>query len=157
MLQSAGQAINVLTKSATVPPLNEPFIEDNEGSELDEDGNTGSKPFDKLAPRKAAFSQHARAFYTTLHEVLQGLRQQTDALVQAGLLPDEAPKKAQFTQDITNLGLGNLDIGYLNSRTRDVGLAKEAELVKEARQLLETFVKDDEQKETSDAMDDAQS
>lgn len=38
---------------------------------------------------------------------------------------------------ITNGGLGNLDVGLLNSRGNSVGLEKEAELMAEAKELLE--------------------
>jgi len=41
---------------------------------------------------------------------------------------------------ITNGGLGNLDVGYLNSRGNRVGTEKEAELVAEARKMLEELV-----------------
>jgi len=38
---------------------------------------------------------------------------------------------------ITNGGLGNLDIGWLNSRRDTIGRQKEGELWKEARRMLE--------------------
>jgi len=41
---------------------------------------------------------------------------------------------------ITNGGLGNLDVGYLNSRGNRVGVEKEAELVADARKMLEKVV-----------------
>lgn len=37
---------------------------------------------------------------------------------------------------VTNGGLGNLDVGYLNSRGNRVGLEKEAELIAEAKMML---------------------
>jgi len=44
------------------------------------------------------------------------------------------------TERITNGGLGNLDVGYLNSRGNRVGDEKEAELVADARKMLEKVV-----------------
>ena len=42
---------------------------------------------------------------------------------------------------VTNGGLGDLDVGWLNSRAKDVGAGKERELVKELRELLEYYKK----------------
>ena len=85
------------------------------------------------------------------------LNEEADALVEAKLLPERAPRKGVLGDNITNEGLGNLDVGYLNSRTRDVGLAKEAELVKEMKTVLERVVERKEQvtndDNDSDAMD----
>jgi len=47
---------------------------------------------------------------------------------------------AEEVERITNGGLGNLDVGYLNSRGNRVGTEKEAELVAEARKMLEELV-----------------
>lgn len=41
---------------------------------------------------------------------------------------------------ITNGGLGNLDVGWLNSRGNKVGVEKEAELMEDAKQLLEDIL-----------------
>ena len=41
---------------------------------------------------------------------------------------------------ITNSGLGNLDVGLLNSRGNSVGMEKEAELSTEATDLLKAIV-----------------
>lgn len=110
---------------------------------------------DKLASRHADFSEHILALNVSIKEVCQGLHKETDALVEAGLLPEAAPKKGSFGVDVTNGGLGNLDIGYLNSRTRDTGLAKEAELVKELKSMLEKFVEEKIGKGDSDKMDES--
>jgi len=60
-----------------------------------------------------------------------GVRRAPVAAAQASRQPvDEADR-------ITNGGLGNLDVGYLNSRGNRVGLEKEAELIAEARKMLE--------------------
>lgn len=49
----------------------------------------------------------------------------------------------------TNGGLGNLDVGFLNSRGARVGGEKEEELVGEARRMLENLVGGGREKEGS--------
>lgn len=79
----------------------------------------------------------------------------------AKLLPEKPPKKGVLGEEITNEGLGNLDVGYLNSRTRDVGLAKERELVGEMKVILERMVERQEKAKATgkdgedDVMDEA--
>jgi len=51
-----------------------------------------------------------------------------------------ARQPVEETARVTNGGLGNLDVGYLNSRGNRVGVEKEAELVAEARKMLEEIV-----------------
>jgi hypothetical protein len=68
---------------------------------------------------------------------------QVSALEDADLIPTEASKVVEYGSGITNAGLGGLDVGYLNSRVKDVGLSKERELVKEAREILEGMVAKD--------------
>jgi hypothetical protein len=98
--------------------------------------------------RKAIFKQETQNFYTTLHQLRSNLLVQVTALENAELLPPEAPK--DLGNGITN-GLGTLDVGYLNSRARDVGVVKEGELVAETRRLLEGMAKG---KENGDSKDD---
>jgi len=93
-------------------------------------------PSDPLAARKRAFLAHNRQFYTLLRSIRDGLRAEADALTAAGLL-DSTPATDELGSDLTNGSLGDFDVGYLNSRTRDVGLGKERELVKQLRELLE--------------------
>lgn len=50
-----------------------------------------------------------------------------------------ATQRQQATDEpdkVTNGGVGNLDVGLLNSRGNSVGMEKEAELIAEAKQLL---------------------
>lgn len=61
-------------------------------------------------------------------------------LLEAGLLIEKTPKVKPGREEVTNVGLGTLDVGYLNSRARDVGLVKEGELIAEARKLAEKAV-----------------
>ena len=93
-------------------------------------------PSDPLAARKRAFLAHNRQFYTLLRSVRDGLRAEADALATAGLL-DSTPANDELGPGLTNGGLGDFDVGWLNSRTRDVGVGKERELVKQLRELLE--------------------
>lgn len=52
--------------------------------------------------------------------------------------PGPAQKQEAVQEEqITNGGLGNLDVGWLNSRGNRVGEEKEAELIKEAREMLD--------------------
>jgi hypothetical protein len=137
LLQHAGQAVNALTRN----PL-------PEGSEAgDESG--------PLSKNKNVFKNNYRAFLTMLNEVAESLNEEADALVEAKLLPAQPPKKGILGDNITNHGLGNLDVGYLNSRTRDVGLAKEAKLVKEMKGHIEKLVAQYEQEAQSDTMDES--
>ena len=93
-------------------------------------------PYDPLAARKRTFLAHNRQFYTLLRSVRDGLRAEADALAAAGLL-DSTPATDELGSGLTNGGLGDFDVGWLNSRTTDVGVGKERELVKQLRELLE--------------------
>ena len=151
MLQSAGQAINSLTNK----PLNK-SADGDEDTEMAEEGKVAT-----LDDRKEAFAEHTRAYYTGLQTVVARLRRQAYALEEAGIIAAEAPSLSAGAQQrqrsptaargggqsaavpfqegdrITNGGLGNLDVGWLNSRGNKVGAEKEAELVEEAKELLE--------------------
>jgi hypothetical protein len=137
LIQHAGQAVNALTRN--------PLPEGSEAS--DEDG--------PLAKNKTVFKDNYAAFLTMLNEVTESLNKEADALVEAKLLPAHPPKKGILGDSITNEGLGNLDVGYLNSRTRDVGLAKEAELVKEMKDYIRKLLERQEQETKGDTMDES--
>ncbi|KIW00849.1 uncharacterized protein PV09_07609 [Verruconis gallopava] len=122
LLHHAGQAVNALTRN--------PLPEDAEAR--DEDG--------PLAKNKTVFKDNYGSFLQLLTEVTNSLNEEADALVNSKLVPARQPKKGLEGDHITNEGLGNLDVGYLNSRTRDVGLAKEAELVKEMKAHIQKLV-----------------
>ena len=151
MLQSAGQAINSLTNN----PLNKPADRD-EDTQMTEDSKAAT-----LEERKEAFAEHTKAYYTSLQAVVARLRRQAYALEEAGIIAAEVPSLSSSTQQrhpslaggaqrgqpaaapvqeperITNGGLGNLDVGWLNSRGNKVGAEKESELVEEAKRLLQ--------------------
>lgn len=140
MLEAAGKAINALTNS--------PLTHSGDGDDTAmEDGDNAAC----VEQRKAAFADHAKAYYTTLQAIIARLRRQAYALEEAGIIAAEAPNKsatstnksqagaapARGTEKITNGGLGSLDVGWLNSRGNKVGAEKESELMEEAKKLLE--------------------
>jgi Mediator complex protein len=86
--------------------------------------------------RKEAFLAHVRDYFSTLKGLEKALEKQTIALEDAGIIPAE--REQQFVESgIANGGLGNLDVAWLNSRRRDVGLGKEQELRAEAKTWLD--------------------
>lgn len=117
-LNAAGAAISVLTNNPAPGLLSSTSIED----------------------RKQAFAKHDRAFHMAHNQLKSDLLWQVDALLEAGLLAEKTPKVKPGREEVTNGGLGELDVGYLNSRARDVGLVKEGELVAEARRLAEKIL-----------------
>lgn len=60
------------------------------------------------------------------------------ARVSAGIVGPA--QEAEREAPVTNGGLGNLDVGWLNSRGEGVERGKEGELVEEVRELLEGVV-----------------
>lgn len=69
---------------------------------------------------------------------------EVEALEKAGVIPARVEKveQARGRAEVKNGGLGELDVGWLNARTRDVGVGKAGELVAEARRRLEERVKE---------------
>ncbi|KAK4985476.1 hypothetical protein LTR66_003107 [Elasticomyces elasticus] len=134
MLAAAGQAINSLT--------NRPLPSNQDG-----DGHN----------HKQAFTENTTAYYTHLQAIVARLRRQVYALEEAGIIEAEARNHNAIAaksvtlpgtggqagrtgpepEKITNGGLGNLDVGWMNSRGNNVGAQKEAELIEEAKQMLE--------------------
>ena len=107
-----------------------------------------------LEQRKTAFAEHTKTYYTTLQAIIARLRRQAYALEEAGIIDAEASSKASTlpkeSERITNGGLGNLDVGWLNSRGNKVGAEKENELVEEAKKLIEeTLSRDHSGKDSS--------
>ncbi|WPG97412.1 Hypothetical protein R9X50_00018700 [Acrodontium crateriforme] len=155
MLEAAGKAINALT--------NRPLTSGDQDSEMD----NGIKSDDNLEARKEIFTNNVQTYYNGLQAIVARLRRQVYALEEAGIIEAEppsftpaAPSRPQQSpvnvpsasggaasassaegERITNGGLGNLDVGYLNSRGNKVGTVKEAELVQDAKALLEQIVR----------------
>ncbi|KAK5114716.1 hypothetical protein LTR62_002290 [Meristemomyces frigidus] len=119
---------------------------------------------DDLDARKEVFQEHSRAAYVCTQAFHARMKRQVYALEEAGIILAQAhihsatssakhkqannqPVQGQGgappvppaseAEHITNGGLGNLDVGWLNSRGNKVGMEKEAELLQEAKILLE--------------------
>ncbi|KAK0660660.1 hypothetical protein DIS24_g3293 [Lasiodiplodia hormozganensis] len=126
LLTAASHAINALT--------NRPLPSDSSTST--------SNPLDA---RKEAYQTHTRTYFTLVREISNNLSREIGALEEAGVIPAKAEKVEQAQQqreggasaEVKNGGLGDLDVGWLNARTRDVGVGKAGELVAEARRRFE--------------------
>lgn len=156
MLSAAGQAINALTNQ----PLNAPGDNDE-----DTDMDNTQEPA-TLEARKQVFQQNSSDFYENLQAIVARLRRQAYALEEAGITQKKAttvstiavaPKQlpnqpgmsrpqpgrppqqpaAEQPERITNGGMGNQDIGWLNSKGNRVGADKENELIEDAKTLLD--------------------
>ncbi|KAI6859423.1 hypothetical protein KC343_g10028 [Hortaea werneckii] len=115
----------------------------------------GSEDADSLEARKAQFDGKAKDVFVALQSATARLRRQAYALEEAGIIAAQAPTlssggpqqprpqgaapggKQAEPERITNGGLGNLDVGWLNSRGNKVGAEKEAELLDEAKDLAQ--------------------
>ncbi|KAF2459469.1 mediator complex, subunit Med11, partial [Lineolata rhizophorae] len=154
LLTSAGGAINALTNA----PLQQPI--DSSSSP-----RSSSPPALPLEARKANFQQHARTYFSVVSRLSDELRTQAAQLEEAGIIPAEAMRlesgggggggpeaeaggaagarsrqaagTTQTAAQVTNGGLGNLDVGWLNSRAGKAVGDKEAKLWDKARELLE--------------------
>ena len=133
MLRNMGHAINVLSPNA------------QEGD-------------DSVEARKQQFEQLMQASYVDIQAWQAKMKRQAYALEEAGIIAAEASTaKTTSSQQaqgggagrggagaapvveperITNGGLGNLDVGWLNSRGNKVSVEKEAELLQEGKALL---------------------
>jgi hypothetical protein len=149
LLTSAGNAINSLTNR----PLTQPTSD--EDTQMNDDTAAVT-----LEDHKKAFAQHSTDFFEGLQGIVARLRRQAYALEEAGIItpdmmglgsvqsraPDPAAAGARGgaaqpeVENIKNGGLGNFDVGWLNSRGNKVGRDKEKELVIEAKELLEEVV-----------------
>ena len=149
MLTSAGLAINALTSR----PLERACDKDGD-IKLDSEHEDNS-----IEQRKVVFEKNTKAYYEGLQGIIARLRRQAYALEEAGIIAPENQNMSSSTQPrqasqiggssrgqplpgggqerITNGGLGNLDVGWLNSRGNKVGAEKENELLEEAKKLIE--------------------
>lgn len=92
-----------------------------------------------------AFQDNMERFLSTLHSVNVRLKRQIWGLEEAGILKDK-PKDddgnagPRPSLEPNGLGMiGNLDVGWLNSRSNQVEREMEAELWTKARKHLETM------------------
>ena len=131
MLHSAGLAIKALTGQMS----------------LDADEKSTS-----VHEQQSSFTAATSQYFSLLSSIDVRLRRQIYALEEADIIPAEAAtKESQGSQSVSgnpsraskdrtrtqSSGLGNLDIGWLNSRNDKVGKEMEAELWKEACDLVE--------------------
>lgn len=150
LLHSAGLAVQSLTASITTS---------TSSTQTEEDVDAPSSvpgPVKSQDEVKTTFEQHNNAYLKTLQAVQARLRRQAYALEEAGIVHARGTANATSaagglnvggggsgTQgkaaegQVTNGGLGNFDVGWLNSRRDEVGRLKEAELWKEVRERLE--------------------
>lgn len=147
MIKQAGHAVNALTNR----PLSKDEDEDGDEEMVDEQQSVSA------SDRQEAFKKHTTAFYTGVQAVTARLRRNVYGLEEAGIIIDETsipkvsepssrqmpgqpagrPPKEEAPR-ITNGGMGNLDVGWLNSKGNKVGAEKENELMEEAKELLES-------------------
>ncbi|KAL8851570.1 MAG: hypothetical protein Q9221_003502 [Calogaya cf. arnoldii] len=144
LLRSAGLAIKTLTYT-------EP--------EADGDHDRQSQ---NIGERQKEFATASSRYFALLSSIDVRLRRHISALEDAEIIPSETTAKdSQSTRDaptvntvtssnllprtglsgrdaITHSGMGSLDVGWLNGRNNNVGRAMEADLWKEAHELLET-------------------
>lgn len=98
---------------------------------------------------RAAFESNAKAYYEMLQAICARLNRQAHALEEAGIIDAEAPiltladtrrnavtggavvgaGASTESERIRNGGLGNFDVGWLNSRGNKVGAEMEAEVI----------------------------
>ncbi|KAF2815147.1 uncharacterized protein BDZ99DRAFT_515897 [Mytilinidion resinicola] len=120
-----------------------------------------------LAAHKATFQTSTRAFFTLITQISAQLTDQARALEAAGIIPPTNAKAASREMTgaeaaallgaagggpagaiagaqvrdseatVTNGGLGELDVGWLNARAGDVGRGMEAEVLARVREILE--------------------
>ncbi|KAL8766110.1 MAG: hypothetical protein Q9209_007008 [Squamulea sp. 1 TL-2023] len=147
LLEAAGLAIKTLTHTDT-----------------EADGQN-DKLSQTIEQRKESFTTASSRYFSLLSSIDVRLRRHISALESAEIIPPETGiKESQNSKEaptattsmstsslprpnvtskdvVTNGGLGNLDIGWLNSRNNNVEKAMEAELWQEAHELIETTLK----------------
>ncbi|OAA72419.1 Mediator complex, subunit Med11 [Cordyceps fumosorosea ARSEF 2679] len=98
---------------------------------------------------KEAFTQSTDAFLTALHDIDVRMKRQIMALEEASIVDLNSASRgdpnasAKASLRPNGLGaIGNLDVGWLNSRSTKVERDMEAELWDKARKLIESLAKD---------------
>lgn len=169
LLSSAGGAINALTGKAQAKATNGHTNGDIDMSDGDApaEGSLASHKED-FTKHTTAYFTHLQSIMARLRRQAYALEEAGIIAAEAPTLsttsstepaqramPGQGPgarrgppgiggASRQATEEaerITNGGLGNLDVGYLNSRGNRVGTEKEAELIAEAREMLEDRIK----------------
>ena len=142
LLSSAGQALKALSPSSLLPA----------------DSSLDTAPT-SIEQQKNAFSAATTEYFRRLYSLDVGLRTQIQALEDAKIISDEIATKDQSNSSasgknagllavpaaapkpvsrsgVSGGGLGNLDVGWLNSRNDYVGKNMEAEILKKASEYL---------------------
>ena len=118
MLRNAGEAIQALTLQADGGTITDTTIEQ----------------------RRANFSKATSGYFSALSYVDVHLRREIYALEEANIIPADIPKETGALSNGVKAGtasMGNLDIGWLNSRNDKVGTDMRAELWSQAKDILE--------------------
>lgn len=148
LLASAGKAVQALSGAAP---------EENDDQDEFQEGTSGE---DEEAPNQRAFARHTKQYFITLQAICAKLNRQAYALEEAGIVAADAPiltladasqqskgpkgSRAPVSAEaerIKNGGLGNFDVGWLNSRGNKIGAEKEAEVLEKVRELAESVSK----------------
>ncbi|KAL1881858.1 hypothetical protein Daus18300_000911 [Diaporthe australafricana] len=147
LLDLTGTAIQSLGKQSLPPPSNN--SNSNNASAPEE---APSQPQPSAAEQTRLFEDAMNKFLSTLHSVDARLKRQILGLDEAGIisLPKDAAKDKSKDDDAAaaaakpalepnGVGMvGDLDVGWLNSRSNQVEREMEAELWTKARTHLET-------------------
>jgi hypothetical protein len=123
LLKAAGEAVQALTKQS----------------------GESEEPESSIENRKEAFKTAAAEYFKILSTVDVNLRRQIYALEEANIIPtgplrDAGGTDATTAKDRVIQGpgaMGNLDVGWLNSRSDKVGKDMEAELWAQTRELID--------------------
>ncbi|KAL8733842.1 MAG: hypothetical protein Q9166_001830 [cf. Caloplaca sp. 2 TL-2023] len=161
LLQSAGLAIKTMTHVG-------PEVDGVQGDQIQ-----------SMEQRKESFVTASSQYFSLLSSIDVRLRRHISALEHAEIIPSEATARdsqtgvnalssatktssSLFTRSaardtVTNGGLGNLDVGWLNSRNNNVEKEMEAELWGEAHSLVQKTLETKKRSGDSDDvfMDDA--
>ncbi|KAF1984140.1 hypothetical protein K402DRAFT_406355 [Aulographum hederae CBS 113979] len=151
LLAAASAAISTLTNRPSIPPREKAppkeDLTDLTGGPVDEFSSTPPLPDSQaLRSRKLAFLQHSHSFWTITSSVAERLLAEATLLEEAGLAAppstralDEERRAREREQKIRNGGMGDMDVGYLNSRAGNAGMSveKEGEVLREIGGLLE--------------------
>ncbi|RCI12483.1 hypothetical protein L249_1164 [Ophiocordyceps polyrhachis-furcata BCC 54312] len=139
-LDAIGRSISQLM-SHTATALN--ALTAPETSTATEPSENTTRPTLDPPAQKQAFRSATDSFLTTLHSIDVRMKRQVLALEEAGIVDlSSAPRRGTNSTSKASLKpngvgtIGNLDVGWLNSRTRGVDRDMEAELWQEAREFL---------------------
>ena len=88
-----------------------------------------------IEAHKREFQTRTTEYFALAKRISDQLQKQAEALEDAGIVTGDSIH-TDARAEITNGGLGNLDVGLLNARVDDAGSRKEVELFEEMSALL---------------------